>query len=403
MMSTLKVFTLNCWGLPLPLLCKHHQERIAAIGDYLKVQDYDMVVLEEVWVKSDFQELKQKLVRVLPFSHYFYSGTIGSGLCVFSKHQIIETSYHQFHLNGHAHKIHHGDWFGGKGVGLCKIHILEGALDINLYCTHLHAEYNPECDEYEAHRLAQTFELCQFVRNTAYNCDIAILAGDLNTSPTHLGYKILTQHASLKDCWAEKNLSEIECKESGGTCMVPGNIYTGDVAQSSSPFGVRIDYIMYRTSANVSATVADCSIGIGKVPQTNIDYSDHEAVFTSISLTKNPVSQQEVRNSTLTKDLRDVFQQSLNVLDNGLAQCQREERFFQIVVFILSLILYVLNNYLDVSDYSSNILLVFMFSMTKLLVGMAIGFCFWTAWILKRSEYHGLTACKEDLLKLLAL
>ncbi|KAH9491532.1 Sphingomyelin phosphodiesterase 2, neutral membrane (Neutral sphingomyelinase) [Bulinus truncatus] len=397
---TLKIITLNCWGLPFPILCKNREERITAIGDHLKQSDFDIVVLEEIWVKSDFRKLREKLLTVLPFSHYFYSGTIGSGVCVFSKHQIIETSFHQFHLNGHAHKIFHGDWFGGKGVGLCKIHVLEEAVDINLYCTHLHAEYNPECDEYEAHRLAQTFELSQFIRNTVYNCNVAILAGDLNTSPTHLGYRILTQHACLKDAWVEKSA---ECNDFGGTCLVPGNTYTGNVILGSAPYGQRIDYIMYRASSGVSVTVTECCTGLGKIPNTDLSYSDHEAVISTFSLTMSPGSHQAIRNPVLTKDVKEILQDSVVVLDSGVAQCQREEKFFQLVVLILSLILYVLNSFLDVSEYSSSILVIFMFAVTKLLLGIAIGFSFWTALIVKRAEYHGLIACKEDVFKLIGI
>ena len=60
---------------------------------------------------------------------------IGSGLCVFSKIPIEETLFHKFDLNGYAHKVHHGDWFGGKGVGLVKLSV-EG-LKINLYISHV--------------------------------------------------------------------------------------------------------------------------------------------------------------------------------------------------------------------------------------------------------------------------
>lgn len=43
--------------------------------------------------------------------------------------------FHQWPLNGYIHKIHHGDWFGGKGVGLCRIRC--GDTLVNVYCTHV--------------------------------------------------------------------------------------------------------------------------------------------------------------------------------------------------------------------------------------------------------------------------
>lgn len=43
--------------------------------------------------------------------------------------------FHKWSLNGYVHKIHHGDWFGGKGVGLCKIKIHN--ININIYTAHV--------------------------------------------------------------------------------------------------------------------------------------------------------------------------------------------------------------------------------------------------------------------------
>lgn len=54
---------------------------------------------------------------------------------MFSKVPILETFFHKFQLNGHAYKVQHGDWFGGKGVGLCILNYK--GLKINLYATHV--------------------------------------------------------------------------------------------------------------------------------------------------------------------------------------------------------------------------------------------------------------------------
>lgn len=79
-----------------------------------------------IWIdiKHSIQSLKS-----------LYSGAIGSGLCMFSKYQILETFYHNFPLNGYAHKIHHGDWFGGKGLGMCRLKVQD--FRINVYITHV--------------------------------------------------------------------------------------------------------------------------------------------------------------------------------------------------------------------------------------------------------------------------
>ena len=60
-------------------------------------------------------------------------------------------------------------------------------LMLNVYVTHLHANYsekyevNQFSDIYLAHRVSQLYELAQFVRQTSDSSDISILLGDLNT------------------------------------------------------------------------------------------------------------------------------------------------------------------------------------------------------------------------------
>ena len=60
---------------------------------------------------------------------------IGSGVCIFSKHYIQETFQHNYGVNGYAHKVLHGDWYGGKSVGLAKI--IKDDFRINVYATHV--------------------------------------------------------------------------------------------------------------------------------------------------------------------------------------------------------------------------------------------------------------------------
>jgi hypothetical protein len=75
----------------------------------------------------------KKSFEVKPW--FIFSGVIGSGLCIFSKHQITDSLFHQWAVNGYVHKIQHGDWFGGKGVGLCRIMVGDQA--VNVYTAHV--------------------------------------------------------------------------------------------------------------------------------------------------------------------------------------------------------------------------------------------------------------------------
>nr|XP_014425327.1 sphingomyelin phosphodiesterase 2 [Pelodiscus sinensis] len=128
----LRIFDLNCWAIRY--LSKLRQERIGLIGDTLSQEGFDLALLQEVWSERDYCELKQKLAAHYPYSHYFKSGVIGSGLCVFSKYPILDTFLYQYSLNGYPYMLQHGDWFCGKAVGLLVIKIC-GVL-FHVYVTH---------------------------------------------------------------------------------------------------------------------------------------------------------------------------------------------------------------------------------------------------------------------------
>ena len=241
---------------------------------------------------------------VMIFRLVYDSGVIGSGICVLSKGQITAVLCHVYSLNGYAHKLQHGDWFGGKVAGLCKI--FHKGLRINLYATHvsplgpdffsrffpfhphdfvgqIHAEYNRKSDEYLPHRIVQAYELSQFIRMTnAADDDVNIVAGDFNFEPDDLGYAIVLRFADLKDAWTTRlnvggrrvpmfmnppppplnersalnrahNWSldspffiQLEEGESGDTCNTPDNVYSIlENKTDTLPRGKRIDYIMY--------------------------------------------------------------------------------------------------------------------------------------------------------------
>lgn len=57
------------------------------------------------------------------------------------------------------------------------------------YFFQLHAEYNRNNDEYEAHRILQAYDTAQFILLTSQGVDLVVLAGDLNTLPGDLAYK----------------------------------------------------------------------------------------------------------------------------------------------------------------------------------------------------------------------
>ncbi|KAH0808115.1 hypothetical protein GEV33_014666 [Tenebrio molitor] len=265
----LKVFTLNCWGLAVVSRDRIH--RIKAIGEMLATSHYDVVCLQEIWLKSDYELIKHKVSGVLPYSHYFYSGVTGSGICILSRHTMEEVFFHQWPVNGYIHKIHHGDWFGGKG---------------------LHAEYNRKCDEYQAHRVLQAFDTAQFIQMTSGGADLVILAGDLNTEPGDLAYRIILNVSGFTDAFNEAGET---VQDMAATCESLTNSYTPTALLKKNIPGKRLDYIMYHSSSNLQVDLKSYELPLpNKVPECSYSYSDHEAVAATLIISRMDDSEEAI-------------------------------------------------------------------------------------------------------------
>ncbi|XP_008070595.1 sphingomyelin phosphodiesterase 2 [Carlito syrichta] len=280
----LRVFNLNCWGIPY--VSKNRADRMKRLGDFLNTEGFDLALLEEVWSEQDFQYLRQKLSPTYPAAHYFRSGIIGSGLCVFSKHPIQELTQHVYTLNGYPYMVHHGDWFCGKAVGLLVLHL--SGLVLNAYVTHLHAEYNRRKDIYLAHRVAQAWELAQFIHHTSKKADVVLLCGDLNMHPEDLGSCLLKEMTGLHDAYLETR--DFKGSEDGNT-MVSKNCYVSQ--RELEPFlsGIRIDYVLYKAVSGFYISCKTLETTSGHAPHSGSPLSDHEALMATLCVRHSPLLQ----------------------------------------------------------------------------------------------------------------
>ncbi|XP_066602225.1 putative neutral sphingomyelinase [Prorops nasuta] len=313
---SLKVLTLNCWGIPY--VSKNRRARMTAIAEKLLADDYDVVCLQEVWSYNDFKMMKATVLECLPHSHYFYSGVAGSGVCILSKYAIEDVIFHKWPLNGYVHKIHHGDWFGGKGVGLCKISI--NGIKINVYIAHLHAEYSRENDEYTAHRILQAFDTAQFIRMTSGGADVIILGGDLNTEPQDLAYKIIRGVAGLADACSNSS-------SESGTNECAKNSYTNLKIARNMPEGKRIDHILYFGSKNYKFLNFQHPFP-ERVPYKNFSYSDHEAVMATFQILTG-----ECESSN--DDVRESLKEAMSICNSALKSMKRHQLFYFLTGCIL--------------------------------------------------------------------
>ncbi|NWI47991.1 NSMA phosphodiesterase, partial [Picathartes gymnocephalus] len=327
----LRIFDLNCWAIRY--LSKRRQERVRLIGDTLRREDFDLVLLQEVWSEQDYSDLKVKLAGCYPFSHYFRSGVIGSGLCIFSRFPILDTLLYQYSLNGYPYMLQHGDWFCGKSVGV-SMGVRAPLLSLSLQ---LHAEYCREKDAYLPHRLVQAWELAQFIRHTSKAADVVLLGGDLNMHPEDVGIRLLCGWTGLRDAFAEAMHFE-GCKN--GCTLVPDNCFTDSSELLPFPLGIRIDYILYKAISSFTVKCEELKTTMGPAPGMDIPFSDHEAVMATLHIQRQG---QPVGATSGTADLvlADVVTEARTEVGVGLRAAQRQ-RYSSGRMAVLALLLLLL-------------------------------------------------------------
>ncbi|XP_013416724.1 putative neutral sphingomyelinase [Lingula anatina] len=387
--AKLSVLTLNCWGIPIPGLgSKDREQRMKAIADKIAEGMHDIVMLQEIWDEKDFKSIQLRVSSVLPYSHYFHSGFVGSGVCVFSKGEIVEAFNHRYYLNGYAHKIWHGDWFGGKLVGMNKI-VYQG-LEIALYTTHVHAEYCRDNDEYLAHRVSQAYELSQFIKHTSGGSDLVILGGDLNYEPVDIGYRIVRTNANMLDAWLEKK--EWNADDEGYTCDVPSNCYTSKACLKLAPKGKRIDYIMFKSKSGVVMTCDRCYTTLGHIPNTKINYSDHEALAADFTIHKS--SKDSPGATSPGYDKEQLLREAVHALDRGMDKVKQDKKIWILVGAICIALLFVTAEFNADIGYGIHTAIILL----RVALVLAMGFCGWMAFIMDTVEMKGLIESRQSIL-----
>ncbi|NXF21520.1 NSMA phosphodiesterase, partial [Rhodinocichla rosea] len=332
----LRIFNLNCWAIRY--LSKRRQQRVRLIGDTLRQEGFDLVLLQEVWSEQDYSELKVKLAGCYPFSHYFRSGVIGSGLCVFSRFPILDTLLYQYSLNGYPYMLQHGDWFCGKSVGLVGAREQGRSQSPFVFLSlQLHAEYCRDKDAYLPHRLVQAWELAQFIRHTSKAADVVLLGGDLNMHPEDVGIRLLRGWTGLQDAFAEAMHFE-GCKN--GCTLVPDNCFTDKSELLPFPLGIRIDYILYKAISSFTVKCEELKTTTGQAPGVDIPFSDHEAVMATLHIQR----QGQPAGATLgTADpaLADVVTEARAEVGAGL-RAARRQRYSSGRMAVLALLLLLL-------------------------------------------------------------
>lgn len=227
---TIRVATLNVWALPLAI-SRLNGVRMRLIGDSLSKLDADVFAFQEVWT----QEARIELVaagRRAGYEHVWHREVTrsGSGLLVLSRVPIIEEIFYPFTLTGLPQRVHHGDWWSGKGIALLRLAHPDG--EIMILNTHLLARYVPvtEPDEYLAMRIAEVVEIASALADI--NLPIIAL-GDFNLQENSVEYRVLQGLSGLVDVSAHLDLRQ--------DTRFPENPFRGTDVSAA-----RIDYVFTR-------------------------------------------------------------------------------------------------------------------------------------------------------------
>lgn len=104
-LPVLKVLNLNTWGLNWPW-SKDRSYRYKAITEIIALSNYDVILLQEVWYRADYEVLRKALPYVTHFESYnvwckwLYLPLLCSGLTILSRHPIVDQDFLPFSRRG---------------------------------------------------------------------------------------------------------------------------------------------------------------------------------------------------------------------------------------------------------------------------------------------------------------
>jgi len=272
---TLRVLNLNFWGLGWPW-GSDKDVRIRALREELHRGEYDIVLLQELWYKEDYDIVSS----AMPFSTPYESINSGctsfllpigcSGLAVFSKFPIIEARLVPFTHRGSFWRFD-GEIFVRKGLGIARIQWHDKTIDV--FTTHL-VSYANKASDNKLTRYLQAMETVSMIGLS--DADIAIFGGDLNATPIdkpHHPYGMM--RSLMKDTLTEK-FPSASLHPSFATFGNADNTYTHhDMPE-------RIDYLMFRAKKYLNMKVVDFSMPLFMTMThegQTVSLSDHEALL----------------------------------------------------------------------------------------------------------------------------
>ncbi|MFM1922149.1 MAG: hypothetical protein RLZZ303_3783 [Candidatus Hydrogenedentota bacterium] len=192
---TLRAVTFNIQDLYL--VARDHEARMQAIARKLGTLDPDIVGFQEAFIEKHRSLLIDELRKHTRLQHFQYypSAKMGSGLLTASAYPIEEAWFHRFTVSNPWWKVWEGDYWAGKGAGLARIALPDGAGYLDFFNTHAQASYGVEANRQIC--AVQMGEFGAFIRDARLPGAPALAVGDLNTRIGSDGFNNLVANAGV--------------------------------------------------------------------------------------------------------------------------------------------------------------------------------------------------------------
>jgi len=279
--KTLRVLNLNTWGLGWPI-SSDRQARFRALREVIAHSGYDVILLQEVWYRSDHDLLR----TALPYSTYFgifNSGCSGyllplgcSGLTILSRHPFISVEFTPFNERGNFWSFD-GEIFVQKGLGRARILYGPEKLAIDLFTTHLVSYTNNPNYDNNRIRYIQTLETVKLIERT--DADVKIFAGDVNALPFPGLINGKRQPYSLLTSIMTDSLVDRYPDASWHPWFATFGNHHNTYSASDAP--ERIDYLMYWAAPHIAMCTRNFTMPMYTTKNRKgelVSLSDHEAL-----------------------------------------------------------------------------------------------------------------------------
>jgi len=295
-------------------------------------------------------------------------------------------------MNGYPVKFWHGDWFGGKGLGVCQLEI--NGFEVTVFVSHYHAEYDPNNDIYLGHRVIHALESAQWLNMTSAATDLTLYCGDFNTDPSTVAYRLLRGIVPLNDSWVEFT-GDLWGGETNETAE---NSFTYNAAMAK-----RIDYIMYRAGPCLDAETINCWFPFpNRVPDADYSYSDHEAVAAVIKLSKpgrfqsGPEFRRQLSLNNRAETERAV-KEAIEIIDKSLKVVEWDQTkyiFYTFGLLLLLVLTFIPSEFMPKGYYLISDLAFFI---PRFVINIMIVIFFLMASLFNKKEKNALIGTRKEL------